>query len=234
MVYLISCLEGIITFISPCLLPLLPVYLSYCAGQNAQRRARLLSAVSFVAGFSLVFIALGVFAGTLGALLARHRTLVNLLTGIVVILFGLSYLDLIRLPFLHQQIDVADNKMLKAQAHKDSWLRSFLFGLVFSIAWTPCVSTFLGSALMLAAQRGSTFEGFILLSCYSLGLGLPFILSTLLIGQLQSAFAFIKQHYLLITRLCGIFLVFMGLAMASGFWQRWLARLSTLTPWGGF
>ncbi len=215
MVYLITFLEGLISFISPCMLPMLPLYVSYFGAldntDKAQTKASkgrvLLRAASFVVGFTLVFCLLGVFAGTLGAFLMRYRTVVNLVTGAIVILFGLSYLEVFRLPFFRGI----------QKTHKiDSPFSAFLFGVVYSVSLTPCVGAFLGSALMLASSGGGALRGALLLLAYSLGLGVPFLFSAVLLDALSDAFRAIKRHYTLINRICGIFLIAVGVLMAGG------------------
>lgn len=217
MQYLITFLEGIVSFISPCMLPMLPVYISYFAGGSDRKKHTFLSALLFVAGFTLVFCAMGLFAGTLGALLGRYRTAVDLVCGLAVMLFGLSYLDLIHLPFFRGGSVMGENRGL---------LSSLLFGVIYSVSLTPCVGAFLGSALMLASSRGTALQGTLLLLCYSLGLGIPFLLSAVLIGKLGAAFQFIKRHYRVINIVCGIFLILVGLLMACGLMNRLLALFS--------
>ena len=229
MQYFISFLEGIITFISPCLLPMLPIYISYFAGSASSdqsvsmersRTVRTLKyAVSFVLGFSVLFVAMGALAGTLGSFLKSHQSAVNIITGLIVIFFGLNYIGIFRLNIfkgIKRNVNTGNMSMLSA----------FLFGVVFSIGWTPCVGAFLGSALMLASWQGHAAEGMLMLLTYSLGLGIPFILSALLIEKLSSAFSFIKKHYAVINTVCGIFLIFIGLLMMSGIMGRFLALLS--------
>ena len=184
MTYFITFLEGLITFISPCLLPMLPIYISYFAGE--QKKHPLLGSLCFIAGFTCIFLLLGLFAGSIGALFLRYQTIVNLLTGLVVLFFGLHFLGLFQLPLF---------KGMSALSRPAGLFSSFLFGMVFSVAWTPCVGAFLGSALMLASQQGSALEGALLLLCYALGLGLPFLISALLIQKLTSVFGWIKRHY---------------------------------------
>lgn len=215
MQYLLSFLEGIITFVSPCLLPMLPVYLSYFAGQDADtgesRPGRtLLNVAGFVLGFTLVFVALGAFAGSFGALVHQHQRIVNLIAGAVIFLFGLNFLEIIRIPFLN---GLSGGQSVKL---KYGFFSAVLFGIVFSISWTPCVGTFLGSALLLAASTGKTLQGILMLLCFSLGLGVPFLLSALLLDRLKGAFDFIKKHYRTINRICGILLVVLGLLVATG------------------
>ena len=220
MQYIISFLEGIITFISPCLLPMLPIYISYFAGGDTKNTKKTLTcAFGFVLGFTTVFVSLGALAGTLGSLLKEHQTLVNVLSGIVVIFFGLNFLGILKINLFkgHNSSFNTDNL---------NFFTSLLFGIIFSIGWTPCVGAFLGSALMLASQQGQTLVGMLMLLAYSLGLGIPFILSAVLIHKLKSAFDFIKKNYTLINTLSGIFLIIVGILMATGTLGRLLTLLS--------
>ena len=243
MQYFISFLEGIITFISPCLLPMLPIYVSYFAGGSAagsktntdsaenaaypaapaapydSKRRTLINAISFVLGFTLVFIAMGALAGTFGSFLKGHQTAVNVITGFIVVFFGLNYLGIFKMNIfngIRGSVNTKDMSMVSA----------FIFGVVFSVGWTPCVGAFLGSALLLASQQGHVTEGMLMLLCYSLGLGIPFILSALLIDRLKSTFDLIKKHYSVINTVCGIFLIIMGILMMLGIIGRFLALLS--------
>ena len=220
MQYLISFLEGIITFISPCLLPMLPVYISYFAGGGARTTKKTLTAAcGFVAGFTVVFVLMGALAGTLGGFLNTHQTAVNLISGVVVIAFGLNYLGVFHLDLFHGSRRRMSGKDL-------SFFSAALFGVIFSVGWTPCVGAFLGSALMLASQQGRMLVGMGMLLCYSLGLGVPFLLSAVLIDRLKSTFDWIKGHYGVINRVCGAFLVVIGILMATGVLGRVLTALS--------
>lgn len=219
MQYLISFIEGIVTFISPCLLPMLPVYISYFAGGGQRSTARTLKCASgFVLGFTLVFVALGALAGTVGSFLARFQTAVNIVSGLIVMLFGLNYLGLLKLNLFRgagSSVDTANMNFFTAMA----------FGIVFSIGWTPCVGAFLGSALMLAGQQGSAVVGILMLLCYSAGLGVPFLISAVLIEQLKNAFVFIKSNYETINKICGGLLVLIGVLMVTGLLNRLLIAL---------
>ena len=220
MQYVISFLEGIITFISPCLLPMLPIYISYFAGggEGSVRKA-LTGAVGFVLGFTAVFTALGALAGTVGSFLREYQTAVNIVSGLVVIFFGLNFLGVFKVNLFRgssRTVNTADMGFFSA----------VLFGIVFSIGWTPCVGAFLGSALMLASQQGHVVEGMLMLLVYSLGLGLPFILSAVLIGYLKSTFDWIKRHYRIINLISGGLLVLIGLLLATGMFGRLLSLLS--------
>lgn len=189
------------------MLPLLPLYISYFAGGADKKHRVVARAASFVAGFTLVFSLLGLFAGTLGALLARYQTVVNIISGGAVILFGLSYLEVIHLPFF---------KGMKSGQTAGNVFSAFLFGLIYSVSLTPCIGAFLGSALMMASAAGTALKGVLLLITYSLGLGVPFLLSAVLIEKLNGAFGFIKKHYKIINMCSGIFLIIIGIMMAFG------------------
>ena len=192
MQYFVSFLEGMITFISPCLLPMLPIYISYFAGGGERSvKKSLIGAAGFVTGFTLVFVAMGALAGTVGSLLRAHQSAVNFISGMIVILFGLNFL-----------------------------------GLVFSVGWTPCVGAFLGSALMLASQQGHVLEGMLMLLSYSLGLGIPFLLSAVLIDYLKSTFDFIKRNYKVINMISGLMLIIIGILMMTGMMGQFLNLLS--------
>lgn len=220
MQYLISFLEGIITFISPCLLPMLPIYISYFAGGGARTTKKTLcNAAGFVLGFTLVFVAMGALAGTLGSFLTRYQTWVNILSGIIVVVFGLNYMGV-----FHLNLFKGLNRTVKQG--EMGFFSAMLFGVIFSVGWTPCVGAFLGSALMLASQQGHMLEGMGMLLCYSLGLGIPFLFSAVLIDKLKSAFNWIKAHYNIINKICGGALVVVGILMATGLLGRFLTLLS--------
>lgn len=219
MQYFIAFIEGIITFISPCLLPMLPIYVSYFAGGEENDTRKVVSnALGFILGFSVVFVLLGALAGSVGRLLSEYRTVVNVVTGIIIILFGLHFLGLFRL-------DIFKGMNLKRRENM-GFFSSLLFGIVFSVGWTPCVGAFLGSALLLAANQGHVMEGVLMLSLYSLGLGIPFFISALLIDKLKGAFAVIKKHYKIINAVSGCLLIFIGVLMATGLFGKLLSTLS--------
>ncbi len=222
MQYFITFLEGMITFISPCLLPMLPIYISYFAGGDANTGSKktLRNALGFISGFTLVFVVLGAFAGVLGGLLLQHQTLLNIITGIIVILFGLNFIGVFKINFFSR------NHGLKNAYQGNGFLGAMVLGIVFSIGWTPCVGAFLGSALMLASQQGSAVQGILLLLCYSLGLGIPFLISAILIGRLKNTIGFIKKHYNIINFICGLFLIIIGLLMMTGLMGQFLAILT--------
>ena len=219
MQYVVSFLEGIITFISPCLLPMLPFYVSFFAGGGERTtRKTVKGALGFVLGFTMMFVAMGALAGTIGSFLNQYQMAVNIVSGLIVIFFGLNYMGVFQI------------KLFKGKRFKKSedmgFFSNVLFGLVFSVGWTPCVGAFLGSALMLASQRGHMAEGMLMLLLYSLGLGIPFVLCAILIDKLKSTIDWFKNHYKIINTASGLLLVVIGLMMATGTFGRLLALLS--------
>lgn len=220
MQYFISFLEGIITFISPCLLPMLPVYVSYFAGGGEQKTGRTVrNALGFVLGFTLVFVAMGALAGTVGSFFTSHSQALNVVCGLVVIFFGLHFLGLLKLNLFRGMKGSIQKRDL-------GFFSAMLFGVVFSVGWTPCVGAFLGSALMLASQQGKALIGVGMLLCYSLGLGIPFVVSAVLIDKLKGTFDFIKRNYGVINRVCGGFLLVVGILMLTGTLGKLLTLLS--------
>lgn len=199
---------------------MLPIYISYFAGGGERRiKKTLAGACGFVLGFTAVFVALGALAGTAGSFFKEYQTAVNIVSGVIVIIFGLNFLGLFKL-------NIFKGSKRKAKTENMGFFSAVVFGIIFSVGWTPCVGAFLGSALMLAAQRGRVFEGVLMLLAYSAGLGVPFILSAVLIDYLKSAFDFIKRHYKVINTVCGIILVVIGALMATGTLGRLLSILS--------
>ena len=218
MQYLISFFEGILTFISPCLLPMLPVYLSYFAGGEANSKKTLKNALGFILGFTVLFTAMGALAGTLGSFLSKYQTAVNIISGLIVVFFGLNFMGVIKLNLF--------KGTSRMQTRELGFASSVLFGVIFSVGWTPCVGAFLGRALMLASQQGHVVEGTLMLLSYSLGLGIPFLLSAVLIDQLKGALNFIKRHYTLINYICGGLLILIGILMATGVLNDFLRSLA--------
>lgn len=220
MQYLISFFEGIVTFISPCILPMLPIYISYFAGGGEQGTKRtLINSAGFVLGFTVIFMAMGMAAGAAGGFFKEHQTAVNLITGAIVILFGLNYIEILKFNLfkgIKRQADTVNMSIVSA----------IVFGMIFSIGWTPCVGAFLGSALMLASQQGHVITGMMMLLAYSAGLGIPFIISAVLVDNMKSAFGWIKKNYKIINKVCGIFLIIIGILMAAGLMGKFLVLFS--------
>lgn len=222
---LVTFFEGVITFVSPCLLPLLPLYVAYFAG-GADRQAQggtrrtVVCAVGFVLGFGLLFTLMGAFAGLVGGLLLRYQRVLNVICGLVIVVLGLNYLGVLSIGALNR------TSRMDAKVMPRNFGTSALFGMVFAIGWSPCVGTFLASALSMAASSASVLTGVGLLACYSLGLGLPFVVCAVLIDQLEGAFDWIKRHYDAVNRVSGVLLVALGVLMATGLLGGWLRLLA--------
>lgn len=198
---------------------MLPIYISYFAGGGERKTSKTLkNATGFILGFTIIFVLMGALAGSFGQLLNKYSTIVNIVTGLIVIFFGLNFIGVFKLNIFK------GTKMGKTE--NLGFFSSLLFGIVFSIGWTPCVGAFLGSALMMATSQGKVLEGIIMLLLYSLGLGIPFFLSAILIDKLKVAFTFIKKHYKIINIVCGSLLVLVGVLMVTGLFGKFIMLLS--------
>ena len=207
MQYIITFLEGIISFISPCMLPMIPLYISYFSENTGSKKIAFSRSIAFVIGFTFIFCVLGIFASSIGKILMEYQTFVNIVCGLIVILFGLTYLEIIKLPFFSG---------IKKSYEVKSLLSAFIFGIIFAINLTPCTGAFLGAALMMASTSKTLIEGGLLLLTYSLGLGVPLVLSAALIESLNTTFNVIKKYYKVINIVCGIFLIIIGILIALG------------------
>ena len=206
MEYVLTFLEGVMSFISPCVLPLLPVYISYFAGREEKKIVKtVLNSIGFVIGFSIVFILLAVFASTLGAFISSNLRTFKIAFGVINIVLGLNYIGIINIKFLN------NTRGIENVPERINFLKAILFGVIFSITWTPCVGTFLSSALMLVINSQDLIKGVILMGLYSAGLGIPFILSAVLIDSLKNGFSFVKKHYRVVKIISGLVLIGMGI-----------------------
>jgi cytochrome c-type biogenesis protein len=199
---------------------MLPIYISYFAAGEADKRKSLINSAGFVLGFTVVFVAMGAFMGTFGRLLRDYTAVLNIVTGLIVIAFGLNFMGVFRIGFLNR----VSHK--PANVKNLGFSSSVLFGIVFSIGWTPCVGAFLGSALLVASLGGSSLQGITMLLAFSLGLGIPFVASALLIDRLKTAFDFIKRNYKVINVLSGVLLIIIGILMATGYMGYFLSLLT--------
>lgn len=212
--YLQSFAEGVLTFISPCILPMLPIYFIYLAGDNeenvdeASKRKRnlILNSIAFVMGFTMVFVLFGATATSLGAFFREHRNILKIISGIVVFIFGLNFTGLIKIGLLSKQ------KGIDFKFKKLNFFKSIIFGVVFSVAWSPCYTAFLTSALAKASVSDTVIEGMLLLFVYSIGLGIPFIISAIAFENLRGVFKTIQKHSRIISIISGALLMIAGLA----------------------
>ena len=210
MQYALLFLEGIITFVSPCLLPMLPIYVGYFMGAGegeSTKRSVLTRAIGFVLGFTVLFVLMGAFAGTVGSFFVKHSTAVNIVGGLIVTILGLVYMGVLNIPLF---------KGVKSSWHGGGFWTALLMGIVFSVGWTPCVGAFLGSALVLASQSGSMLKGAVMLLIYSMGLGIPFVLGAVLMEQLKSVFDWFIKHGQLVSAISGGLLIVLGILMMTG------------------
>ena len=203
--YVLTFLEGIASFISPCLLPMIPIYISYFIGEddNNSKKA-ILNSIGFVLGFTIIFLLLSIFASQLGSVLSNNIKYIKIFFGIVIILLGLNYMDILKIKFLNK------TNMKNLNTKNFNFFKAMLFGILFSISWTPCIGTFLSSALLLIAKQQDMLKGIIMMLLYSIGLGIPFIISAILIEKLKNVFNYIKKHYDVIKRISGVILIIAG------------------------
>ncbi|HPT82969.1 MAG TPA: cytochrome c biogenesis CcdA family protein [Limnochordia bacterium] len=203
--------EGLLAFLSPCILPMLPIYLMYLGGEEAQgERAGvrlLVNTLGFIAGFTLIFVVLGATASALGRAVSAHRLLLQRMGGVVVMLIGLNYLGVIKIGFLNR------SRVWKAETSNLRFWSSLLFGAAFSLGWTPCLGAFLGTALILASNLRTLYQGMALLFTFALGLGIPFVLTAVLWGKLQKTLGVIKRNLPRIQMVSGLLLIVVGVLM---------------------
>ena len=208
MEYLLTFLEGLASFISPCLLPMLPIYISYFMGEEeTAKKKAIINSIGFVLGFTIVFLILSIFASTIGYFISSYTKYIKIAFGIIIIILGFNYMEVLKLKFLNK------TKAVKADTKNLNFLKAMLFGILFSISWTPCIGTFLASALLLIAKEQELLKGILLMLVYSIGLGIPFIISVALIEKLKEVFDFIKKNYKKVKILSGIILIIMGIYM---------------------
>ncbi len=203
--YVFTFLEGIASFISPCLLPMLPIYISYFIGEDDKNTSKaVINASGFVLGFTVVFLILSIFASQLGIFISSNIKYIKIVFGIIIILLGLNYMEIFKIKFLNK------SKVINANTKNLNFIKAMLFGILFSISWTPCIGTFLSSALLLVAKQQDMIKGILLMIVYSIGLGIPFIISVTLIEKLKEMFDYIKKNYNAIKKISGIILIIMG------------------------
>lgn len=221
--YFLVFLEGIAAFISPCILPTLPIYLVYLGGKagetEEQEKSRVVvNTLGFILGFTIIFTLMGATASALSSVINSNKVLLSRISGGIMIVFGLHYMGVFNIKIL--------NREKRAQFNRPKALKfgaSLLFGMAFSFGWTPCIGPLLGSALLLAANTDTAFQGVFMLFCFSMGLGLPYLATAVVFDKLTKVFNFIKKHYNTVKIISGILLIVVGLALIFnlfGYWQR--------------
>lgn len=214
----VALIAGVVSFLSPCVLPIVPPYLAYMSGvsigdmsnETDARRRAIAAALCFVLGLSTVFLILGFTASVFGAFFLQNQTLFAQISGVVVIIFGLHFLGVFRIPFLDQEA------RLDAGDKGGSSFGAYVLGLAFAFGWTPCIGPQLGAILSLAASEASVSRGTLLLGVYAAGLGIPFLLAAMFITRAMGLMNRIKKHMVLIERVMGMMLIVVGLALVTG------------------
>lgn len=212
-------LAGVLMFLAPCTLPLIPAYLAFISG--GEKRRIMANAVAYVLGFSIIFILLGLFAGFIGTFLAPWRDLLSRIGGAVIIIFGLTMLGFVRIPLLSSDKKIRLPKFLVLGAPQSS----FLIGVLFALGWSPCIGPILGTILLFASTSATAVQGAVLLAVFSFGLGLPFLLTALLINRAEGAFTRFSGFAKILSLVGGLILVFLGALMLSG-------KMGLLLTWG--
>jgi cytochrome c-type biogenesis protein len=218
---LAALLAGLVSFLSPCVLPLVPPYLVYLAGTSLERQSdddprtgsqaqTVGAAMLFVAGFSTVFVALGASASVIGAALRAYSYQLAMVAGVAIIVMGLHFLGLTRIPWLArtQRLDVAKPVGL--------W-GAYVMGLAFAFGWTPCIGPILATILAVAASEATVARGAGLLAVYSLGLGIPFVVAAFAVERFAKFLARFRHHLVHVERVMGVLLVLTGVAFLTGF-----------------
>lgn len=227
---------GIISFASPCVLPLVPAYISFISGvsidelKGASRRALVLKQVSlnsiaFILGFSAIFILLGASATVVGQFLLSKLTILSKIAGLIIVLFGLHMIGLFRIRILNYE------KRFHSQSKPVGLLGSFLIGLAFAFGWTPCIGPILAAILVVAGSQETVLQGLSLLAVYSLGLGLPFFITGISINSFLSMFDRIKNHFRIIEIVSGGFLIIVGVLIFTNYLSILSGWLSQWFPW---
>jgi cytochrome c-type biogenesis protein len=216
----VALLAGLVSFFSPCVIPLLPGYLSYATGlsgadlEDAKRGRMLAGSLLFVAGFTAVFVALGALSGAFGSVLITHRREITVVMGSLVILLGLAFVGLV--PWLQRDVRVHSVPAVGLAAAP-------LLGFLFGLGWTPCIGPTLGAILTLSINEATAARGAVLSGVYALGLGLPFVLAGLAYRRALGAFGFIRRHQAWVTRIGGVMLIAVGVLLVTGWWD-WLVN----------
>jgi cytochrome c-type biogenesis protein len=227
---------GVISFLSPCVLPLVPAYISYITGLSVDElrfgvketevsRRLLLNSLALIIGFSAVFIAMGATATFIGRLLTANLALVSKIAGAVLVVFGLHLMGVFRVRFLNYE------KRLRVQAKPVTLIGSFLVGVAFAAGWSPCIGPILGAILAIAASKASVVQGVILLSFYSLGLAIPFFLTAVATNALLKVFKQVKQHFRTVEIISGVFLISVGVMMFFNVFTYLSSYINQWFPW---
>ena len=229
---MIAFLSGLLSFFSPCILPLVPSYLIFISGitfddytglqSGKYRKIVLIHSLAFIVGFSFVFVALGISSSALGRLLSSYQVYVMRIGGFILIILGLYYLDIIKMPFLNRE------KVFHLKEKPVGLFGSFIIGVTFSLGWTPCVGPALSSILIIASTTENIWEGIYLLGLYSLGLAIPFLISALLFDQL---FGLLKKYSSIVKysmKFLGVLFIVIGILFFSSYWGLVIGKIGQM------
>lgn len=220
---------GVLSFLSPCVLPLVPSYISFITGMNLEdlqgsRRDAVVHALLFVLGFSLIFLALGAGATVFGQVMIRHRDIISRVGGVLIVIFGLYLLGVFNLSFLMKDTRLhLANKPL-------GYFGTVVVGIAFGAGWSPCIGPILGAILTMAANESDLGRGLTLLGAYSVGLAVPFVASAVMVERFLALFAKLRQHMIWVNRVSGALLVFVGLLMITNRFTILANWLQAFTP----
>jgi cytochrome c-type biogenesis protein len=226
----VAALVGLIGFLSPCVLPLVPGYLSYVAGlagsgQQARPRRVVGGAALFVAGFTVIFVLEGVLFGALGAAIRNHAVAIERVLGVVTIAMGVVFLG--GIPFLQREWRIS-------ALPRAGLLGAPLLGAAFGLAWAPCLTPTFSAVYGLAFSQGTAGRGAFLMTCYCLGLGVPFLLVALGVGWVSGVLTFVRRHKRVVSQVGGVLLIVIGVLLVSGLWNHWMDELrSAVGPGAG-
>ena len=226
----VAALVGLIGFLSPCVLPLVPGYLSYVAGlagsdSGARPRRMVGGAALFVAGFTVIFVLEGVLFGALGAAIRNHAVAIERALGVVTIAMGIVFLG--GIPFLQREWRIS-------ALPRAGLLGAPLLGAAFGLAWAPCLTPTFSAVYGLAFSQGTAGRGAFLMACYCIGLGVPFVLVALGVGWVSGVLAFVRRHKRAVSQVGGVLLVVIGVLLVSGLWNHWMDELrSSVGPGSG-
>lgn len=224
-------IAGFLSFISPCVLPLIPAYISYISGisleelRMTEEKGKVLKRVSinsflFILGFTVVFVSLGASASFIGQFLLTNKLILEKIAGVIIVIFGIHLAGIFRIKFLDYE------RKVQIEGKPLSFIGSFLIGFAFAFGWTPCIGPILGSILAIAAVQETVVQGMGLLAIYSLGLGVPFFLSGLFINIFFSLFGKIRKYFRIIELFAGIFLIILGILIFFGQFERLITLIS--------
>ena len=221
----VALVAGLVSFFSPCVVPLLPGYLSYATGlsgvdlEHAKRGRMVLGSLLFVLGFSFVFVAFGTLSGALGDFLFRYTREISVVLGVFTILVGVAFVGLV--PWLQRDVRFH-------QVPRVGLAAAPLLGLLFGLGWTPCIGPTLSAVQALALHEGTAGRGAALSVAYSLGLGIPFLVAGFAFRRMLGAVRWVRSHQAWVTRLGGMMLIVVGLLLVTGLWDQWVADLRGL------